>query len=207
MNKANVPSQSLTSTVLSVISLLVALFSLYSSFMTEDRANKLFYAERLSDIKVTTKDFELVGNSMNEIPMAKFRFQIANYTGFEAKNVSIDANLEGAWIQEWFKATKKGLTNKLEPLTELEKIDLQNATTSLEQYNFSLDSGQKRDIVFQGSFHYSPSKDNFIAVRVKWTSENGADLDKCYSFRILRTEAYGAHSFSPIPIFNKQECL
>jgi hypothetical protein len=195
-----------TSTSLAVAALLVSVISLYLSFRTGDKAEKLFYAKQLSKIQVTPIDFEMVGNSSENIPMARFNFQITNYTGFEAKDVRIDANLEGTWINEWFKAVKKGLDNKSEPLTELEKRDLKSANDSLKLHTFNLDSGQSKSTVFQGSFHYQPEKDNIIKIRVTWVNENNAYLDKCYSFGIIRTMVYDGFSFNPIPIWDKPEC-
>ena len=193
--------------ILSIIAIVISLLSFILFCRAENRTDRLFQAQKMSDIQVTPTSFTtfIRAEPSNE-SMARLNLSIINYTGFRASDVRVDANFSGSWIHEWIAVAAEGLEKMKsdgEPLTKDLEAQLnqykRNASISSA---FDMEPGDVKRKEFTGTFKYRSDKENVLKIRVSWESENKAPFDKFFSFKIELTEAYGIQSLIAIPITN-----
>ena len=173
---------------LSIFAIAISLLSFGLYFRAENRTDRLFQAQRMSDIQVTPTSFTtFLRAEPNNESMAKLNFSIINYTGFKASNVRVDANFSGAWIHEWITVAAEGLERMKrngEPLTKDLEAQLNQYRKSADISGFDLEPGDVKHSEFKGAFHYRPDSKNVLKIRVSWESENKAPFDKFFNFKI-----------------------
>lgn len=89
-----------TKDIIAVIAAIIATFALAISFLEFKRSSKLFPAQVRPLVAVTpTGVTQLRGNQI------EIGYSISNYSGFHAKNITINVRYEGyPWLNEWLKA-------------------------------------------------------------------------------------------------------
>lgn len=189
--------------LLPIAVLIVSVLSFHNSKTADNRIERLYQAQRASDIQVTPVLFE--GYLRLNMPMARLYFELINYTGFQASNVKVDAKFSEEWLHEWEINAVKALEEmkKRGPLSEDLEIQLNSYRKDIEQVPFIIEPNEVKSIgPFRGNFKYQQGKENKIIIRVSWDSENNAHFEKFYFFRVEISKAYDKKSYVLIPVAN-----
>lgn len=209
--KKNQLNQELTESIVRILLptavLVVSVVSFYNSKTADNRIERLYQAQRASDIQVTPISFTTLPRP-EKADMGSLSFKLINYTGFKAFNVRVDACFIGtSWIYEWIINTVIALEEKKkngESLTDELEEELKLYKKYLEQNPYFEIKPNEIKIIDRigGEFDYKQKGENKIRVRVLWDNENSAHFDKIYVFSVERVEAYGKQSYVLIPVTN-----
>ena len=89
---------------------------------------------------------------------------------------------------------------KKRALTEKELNEFNSYKQAISQNDFDIEPNKFIHYRFQGSFAFDRNKKKIIIVRTRWTSENGAQLEKMFHYKLVSTQAYGAESWALISL-------
>jgi hypothetical protein len=185
-----------------LLAIIIAAISLWLSLGSNKRAERLYQAQRVSDIIVTPISFKILDPETKPI-MATLCYNLINYTGFKASNIRVDVSFSNVWIKEWVINAAESLQekkNKGELLTEKEENELTFYKRQVAEFKvtrFELKPKQvSEEIKTTGEF---TSQENKLKIRISWESENKAPFGKFYTFNIERSEAHGKYFYVLIP--------
>jgi len=185
---------------ISLVAILFSAFALYYSCKADKRSEKLFQAQKISQIQVTPISFEsyLYGTQK----MGKLELKITNYSGFKALNVMADANWEGVWIVPWIPVAAEGLEEqkKKRELSKEESSELESYKRNLSQNGPDIDPMKSANSTIRGAFSFDKDKKKNIIVCIKWANENGAQMEKFFHYELVLIQAHGAEAFTIISL-------
>jgi hypothetical protein len=181
---------------ISLLAIVFSAFALYYSCKVDKRSEKLFQAQKISQIQVTPISFEsyLYGTQK----MGKLKFKITNYSGFKVLNVRPDANWQGVWIIQWIPVAAEGLEEqkKKRELTKEESAELEHYKLSSSQNGIEIDPEKSAKYEIRGSLSFDKGEKKIITVRIKWANENGAQMEKLFYYELVLIQAHGAEAFT-----------
>lgn len=190
---------------LSGMAVAISIAALVYSCKADGRAEKLFQAQKISQIQVTPISFESYMYETEK--MGRLTLSIANHAGFKALNVRDDANWEGVWIKPMIPVAAEGLKTQMKrlDLSEKELSELNSYERVRHHAGLDIDPGRSITKIYQGYFSFDKSKRKAITVFVRWVNENGAQMEKFYYYELVSTRVLGAESFSIIPWDDKKQ--
>jgi hypothetical protein len=187
---------------ISFLAIVFSAFSVYYSCKADRRSEKLFQAQKISQIQVTPVSFESYLYGTNKEKMGRLVFNITNVSGFKALNVNWDVKWDREWITSWIPVAATGLEmqSKIRELSKQESAELESYKRDSIRKRPDIDPGKSVSPIIQGAFAFDKDKQKTILVRVKWANENGAQMEKNFNYELVLIQAHGAEAFSIISL-------
>jgi len=172
-----------------------------------ERSEKLFVGQNKPIIDVTPIGIvqtELIDEKKTK--MCTTLFSVVNYSGFDAKNISVDIAYEGnVYISEWLRAKKDSGIKKIKGLDQNlvsghlypSRPDVQIKELKAGQVkehrgiNGSLNLDKR--VVGKGKIGLP------VHIRVTWENDKGHVFDEIHKYKLLCTTAEEGHAFTFIP--------
>lgn len=184
-------------------------FLAYYNSKANSRAEKLFVGQAKPLIDAVP--FGIVQSELgdeNKTKMCTTLLSFANYSGFTAKEISIDIKYgNNVWISEWVKANTDSERKKKEgvdPNVNLNQLYISRRKIAISE----LKPGQTKRSDIENPFLYASGqldlkenvvgkKDGFpILVRVTWKSEDEHVFEKITKYKLLCTTTGIGHAFT-----------
>jgi len=189
--------------IANILLTIVALSSIYFTYRSNKRAEKLFE----SQIKplIQTKPVSFVMTDSNDELFGTIELQIVNHSNFKALNVRTDVKYHGPWIREWMIAAAKGMNNLEHKglLTEEQKKELNIYRLSLTQNVGNIKPNKDLKQLWTGGLgnkkKYYETENKSISVRTLWKNQYGFEYENIEHYNIVITSAFESESVTIIP--------